>query len=525
MGHEEALSFFASPLHEGGHTAHGHGGHGHGAHDIPMSHHSSEVSNNIEEQKNLNGNTDSTAVPFNTHDESLHDNPGFHRHAEATTAELFYDLFFVANLTTFTSLLEINDHNSLTAYIGFFCLLWLTWYQVSLFDVRFSTDSIFERCAKAIHFGTMVGFAVIGPQWNPGQEIYDYKIYKAFSIILMVSRLTLFLQYAVTLFFTKKYTKTRVPLLLVMGSCLISAIIYGALTGAFPHVGDKPVKSNVYIAWYIIGISETILTVFVSCIWRVISFKGTHMVQRMSLLSLIILGEGIIVICKAISKIVKLDYLWSAAVIGQIIAAILIIYFLYMLYFDRMSEEHFGSIKQQIWSFLHFPLHTSLVLVLQGVSLLVIWCQAIIGLDSMLLDFGDTVTHYQTLVVDGTATSGAEFSEALYNVTWGNVFNYVPKGVDATKEIDAATTALASIADSFDLFIASHGTNETLWVDDIAVQLADLFSSATKTLFDSFSVSMPKKVAKKENLGLDEVISTYINIFKLVFAYVFVAVS
>ena len=53
--------------------------------------------------------------------------PAFHRHEEATTAELFYDLFFVANLTTFTSMLEINDTASLQAYIGFFSLLWLTW--------------------------------------------------------------------------------------------------------------------------------------------------------------------------------------------------------------------------------------------------------------------------------------------------------------------------------------------------------------------------------------------------------------
>jgi low temperature requirement protein LtrA len=49
-------------------------------------------------------------VPFD-HEEGLHQSPAFHRHAEATTAELFYDLFFVANLTTFTANLEINDHN------------------------------------------------------------------------------------------------------------------------------------------------------------------------------------------------------------------------------------------------------------------------------------------------------------------------------------------------------------------------------------------------------------------------------
>jgi low temperature requirement protein LtrA len=44
------------------------------------------------------------------------------------------------------------------------------------------------------------------------------------------------------------------------------------------------------------------------------------MAQRMNLLTLIILGEGIIVVCKAISKLVKNKYLWSVSVVGQIIA-------------------------------------------------------------------------------------------------------------------------------------------------------------------------------------------------------------
>jgi low temperature requirement protein LtrA len=268
----------------------------------------------------------SSTPEFENMDCSLHDHPDFHRHAEATTAELFYDLFFVANLTTFTSMLEINDSKSLTAYIGFFSLLWLTWYQVSLYDVRFSADSVFERTAKAIHFGVMVGFAVIGPQWKPGQEIGDYKIYKAFGLMLMVSRLTLFCQYGVTLVYTHKHKKTVVPLAMVMASTLLAAVLYGALTPTFPKTlwgaegTEVEQKSNVYIAWYVIALSETVLTVVVSCVWRIISFKGTHMVQRMSLLTLIILGEGIIVICKSISKIVKNEYLWSLSVVGQIIA-------------------------------------------------------------------------------------------------------------------------------------------------------------------------------------------------------------
>lgn len=63
----------------------------------------------------------------------------------------------------------------------------------------------------------------------------------------------------------------------------------------------------------------------ISSNWRSISFKGTHIMQRMSLLSLIILGEGIIVITKAISKVVKNSYKFDTTLIGEIMASVLII--------------------------------------------------------------------------------------------------------------------------------------------------------------------------------------------------------
>jgi hypothetical protein len=179
--------------------------------------------------------------------------PAFQRHAEATNVELFFDLckyrylhptsntsltssllVFVANLTTFTSLKEINDSASLRAYIGFFSLLWLTWYSNSLYDVRFTADCIFERCAKALHFGVMVGFAVVGPTWEPGKATSSLQKYQILSFILMFSRLVLAAQYGVTLYFVRKHKSTILPLSLVIGSTLVASIIFGAITGALP---------------------------------------------------------------------------------------------------------------------------------------------------------------------------------------------------------------------------------------------------------------------------------------------------
>ncbi|KAH8712198.1 bacterial low temperature requirement A protein-domain-containing protein [Phaeosphaeriaceae sp. PMI808] len=531
MGHEgghhhseekTSLSFFASPLHEPSHES------------LP----SSDVE--------LQQKSDPNSPHFDNTDYSVHNNPTFHRHAEATTAELFYDLFFVANLTTFTSNLEINDGKSLSAYIGFFSLLWLTWYQVSLYDVRFSADSVFERTAKAIHFGIMVGFAVIGPQWKPGQEIKDYKIFRAFGFALMVSRLTLFCQYGVTLMYTKKYKKTILPLSLVMGMTLLAAILYGALTTKFPRtiIGANGValerKSHVYIAWYVIAISETILTVVVSCVWRIISFKGTHMVQRMSLLTLIILGEGIIVICKSISKIVKNDYLWTTAVVGQIVTAVLIIYLLYMLYFDRMHEEHFGSIRQQVWSFLHFPLHTVYVLVLQGVSLLIIWRQAIEAIHGLsnawkpALDWAyvGTTPPEGTLLakftdrVSQNYTRGMAFADYINATNYQAVYSHLPKGIDTSKEIKTIQKAYVDMVEGFDFSDASDGGNQTA-NDQLYNSIMSITSATYKTLFDTFSVTVSKsklkKIGDKRPPDLTVTEHQYFQIFDLIFSYTFVA--
>ena len=43
----------------------------------------------------------------------------FERHEDSTTIELFYDLFVVANLATFSNIHEINNVKTLTSYIGF----------------------------------------------------------------------------------------------------------------------------------------------------------------------------------------------------------------------------------------------------------------------------------------------------------------------------------------------------------------------------------------------------------------------
>lgn len=151
-----------------------------------------------------------------------------------------------------------------------------------MYDVRFSTDSIFERVAHACHFGVMVGLAVIGPQFDT--DILDFPTLQQLSLILMSSRIVLFLQYSSTLFFSWRYRSTRIPLAVVLASLAVAVILYLSLSFAF--MTDHAPEA--YVAWYIIAVFEVGANIAVAGNWHVLSFKGTHLTERMTCLTLII---------------------------------------------------------------------------------------------------------------------------------------------------------------------------------------------------------------------------------------------
>jgi hypothetical protein len=94
----------------------------------------------------------------------------FRQRHESNTIELFFDLFFMANLATFTAFHAILDLHTLAAYIGFFAFIWSTWFQITLHDVRFSRDSLYERTCKVIQMIIFASFALIGSKFQPGSS-------------------------------------------------------------------------------------------------------------------------------------------------------------------------------------------------------------------------------------------------------------------------------------------------------------------------------------------------------------------
>lgn len=87
----------------------------------------------------------------------------------------------------------------------------------------------------------------------------------------------------------------------MMALYAIVAGVFGAMTPAFRK--EVPSVHGIYVVWYIVMAVESCVVIAISSIWRMLSFKKTHLMERMSLLTLIVIGEGAIGVTKTVSRL------------------------------------------------------------------------------------------------------------------------------------------------------------------------------------------------------------------------------
>ena len=328
----------------------------------------------------------------------------FRKQHEASTLELFFDLFFVGNLAVFTTKSSHVDLQSLSNYIGFFTVLWSTWFHISMFDVRFYVDSVFTRICKFVAFGIMVSLVGLTQLYEAILSNGMSRSFQGIALVLFGARWLWVIQYTTILYFVREFDKTLVPLLLTMFVYVVAS--FGFLATWLEERGQSSLRGDhgarhVYI-WYGIVGAEAIAIIVVSSIWRVLSFKHTHLVERVGLLTLIVMGEGIIGLIKSTSYAIQGTEVTVWQESGILAAAVLLIYLMYVLYFDNIDHHRFGSIGQQIWTLLHFPAHVAILLTVEGSSALIIWnaCRAAIAwiIEDTLPSISDPAHGFATAV-------------------------------------------------------------------------------------------------------------------------------
>ena len=443
--------------------------------------------------------------------------PRLHKAHEAPVIQLFYDLFFVANLTTFTSVHEVNDRYTLKTYIGFFAMLWFAWLQSTLFDIRFGNDSVFERICKALQFGVMAGFAVVGPAYKAGWDIDDkeatqaLRAFQTLSVIMMISRLVLVAQYAAVLVILRDWRKTILPLLLHVVLFTTSAAIFFGLFYSFLHAtGDKAV-----IAWYVMISIEAGVALLMSAQWKFLSFRKTNVVERIGLITLIVIGEGIIGLCKAIQKVGN-DQQFGADIVGMIVCAVVIVYCFWMIYFDQAEHEHVGTLRQLTWIMLHFPFHVAVLFTSEGVAQLSMWRKLL----SFWYSLADTLTGI-AVPTSNEAEALEKYVDAVKNATdtWMKPFN---EGMQHLKlqqpDFPSIYSKIEGLADS-DLF----KTDNAAWKKQIVGNTTDLYNQAAIFAAKTFNIEEPEHLSYKVESEADALDLLVNHTFQTVFIYFFVA--
>jgi hypothetical protein len=291
----------------------------------------------------------------------------------------------------------------------------------------------------------------------------------------------------------------------MIGIHFVAALIYVGITFRF-----QKHNSRVYVAWYVVGGCEALINIMLSLIWDVLSFRGTHLIQRFSLLTFIIMGEGIIEVTNNISLIVKNSNSWSKPnqncnhsrliptlttllappTIGNITAAIANLYIVYMIYFDWMCHLHLPAIRQLIWAGLHFPFHLALTLFVEGAAQFVSWWKILETL------FGFDQTLYSAFANADNPNfnvTTAWFVDTL-NQTVNDLFNlYEPKYYDTYVDVADNLATLANISDSFWTTPWSDSDPEAAIFNETATHL---FTAVQNSLFASFGIDPARSIAE-----------------------------
>jgi low temperature requirement protein LtrA len=366
--------------------------------------------------------------------------------------------------------------------------LWFTWFQVALFDVRFGNDSILERICKVVQFGALIGLAVEGPLFDI--QNFDPLPFKIICLILMVTRIVLAIQYSITLVWCKEYKKAHLPLIGHIVAMILSAIVLIGLAFGFATSAGVHCLIGLYV---LLGV-EAVGVLGMSSRHDFLSLKKTNIIERLGLLTLIILGEGVIGLGEVTTKIQDFDSTCGPDIIGQIISGTLIVFFLYVLYFEQIESEgsKIGTIRQMFWALAHFPFHVCILLVVEGFSQLTIWRKVVDW-----IQFTENIINQLPYPSDNSTEAWEGYASQI-NTTLYNTFGDL------------------EISESIEAYAQSNG-NETI----VGNAYYDLIGQVATFVSKGYLVEIPEGTNGEEATGGDN-LDAIIGIYGTIFLYFFI---
>lgn len=338
--------------------------------------------------------------------------------------ELAGDLAWTATFSSLTSNTSVTQASAVWNYAVFFCLTWHLWATQTTYDIRYYTNDWWHRLLFASQLGVYAILAAFSGSFNVSWQVdpdatavfkgnvteltgealdqnQEYLITKSFrgiNVMLFISRMLLFAQYVRVMIYrkrSKQFWSWR--FLLTPLSLLFSG---GIFLGCFIMIKEDPDSKTValtqLILWGIAVISQAIAGAFTPEDERQVLKSEGAMEPRLASLTVIILGEGLNAICGTLNSSMNSLGL-SKTMFAQSMTILLILYFIWLLYFDGFRIKYSPSkLLEELWLCLHFPLHLSLILLLEGIKNVFIYVNVVESFDRLNIAFEEVVNEYNS---------------------------------------------------------------------------------------------------------------------------------
>ena len=306
------------------------------------------------------------------------------KNRHATWLELFFDLVFVASISVITHhLAHVHDGHiegkQILLFFSEFIPVWWIWATHTLYSNRFDTESRVHRLASLLIMFLMTTLSAL-----LGEGLFDDSI--GFISFYILIRLVI-----AGMYFTAnghfKETRSHTQ---IIGKTILGGIAIAAISIFF----GSPIRQIIFLCG--IGL-EMIATAYISTRKNMLSVHRSHIVERVGLLSIIILGESVIGLVSGLSG---LD--WNYYSILAALTGFLMIGAIWWIYFDSFNvlerakyiQYGFALLYSNVLTLLGLGILSSLIrhAILNDLAMRDFQLLAIVGMSLFYL--GKQITYY-----------------------------------------------------------------------------------------------------------------------------------
>ena len=302
----------------------------------------------------------------------------------ATWLELFFDLVFVASISVITHhLAHVHDGHiegkQILLFFSEFIPVWWIWATHTLYSNRFDTESKINRLSSLLIMFLMTSLSAL-----LGEGLFDDSIgFIGFYILIRAVLAGMYFTSSQHFEETQSYTQ-------IMGMTILVGIVISAISIFF----GSPIRQIIFLG----GIAlEMIATAYISTRRNLLSVHRSHLVERVGLLSIIILGESVISLVSGLSG---LD--WNQFGILAALTGFLMIGAIWWIYFDSFNtlerakyiQYGFALLYSNVLSLLGLGILSSLIrhAILNDLAMRDFQLLAILGMSLFYL--GKQITYY-----------------------------------------------------------------------------------------------------------------------------------